>query len=200
MKNLNLKIIIERILFSSKWMLVPFYAGLMIALVPFLIVDFKEVFHMVGETGLLDKTTAMMFLLELVDMAMIAALVRMIIIGGYTSFVCKNHSEEGEKSSSGVLKVKLGTALVGVSSIHLLQTFIGCTHDKPVSWPILGQLLSIHAAFLFGALILAKIDFLHVKAESIHHDDWEKHNGKDELEVCGSKKEEKKILTENKSI
>lgn len=197
-KNITLKRIIERMLFSSKWMLVPFYLGLMIALVPFFIVDAKEVWHLIVETPKLEKTDAMMILLELVDMAMIAALIRMIIIGGYTSFVCKNHSEEGEKSSSGVLKVKLGTALIGVSSIHLLQTFIRATQDTAITWDILSKQLAIHGAFLAGALILAIIDYLHVKSESIHHEDWDKHGNKieeEKLEPCETKKE---LLTEKK--
>jgi len=177
MKNLNLKTIIEKILFSSKWMLIPFYAGLMVALVPFIIVDFKEVLHMVAETGMLDKTTSTMCILELIDIAMIAALVRMIIIGGYTSFVCKNNSGEEEKSSSGVLKVKLGSALIGVSSIHLLQTFIFCA-KKGITWEVLSQLIAIHASFLIGALVLAVIEYLHVKSDAIHHA-AEKHHEKE---------------------
>lgn len=124
MNAMNLRRIVERILFSSKWMLIPFYLGLMVAMLNFLVIDIKEVCHMVSESNSLDKTSGMLVILELVDMAMIAALVRMIIIGGYTSFVNKNHSEDGEKSSSRVLKAKLGTALIGVSSINLLQTFI----------------------------------------------------------------------------
>lgn len=167
---------VEKTLFSSKWMLIPFYAGLMVALAIFLIIDLKEVYHMVAESNSLDKTTGMMFILELVDMAMIAALVRMIIIGGYTSFVNKNHSEEGEKSSSGVLKVKLGTALIGVSSINLLQTFISCMHSN-ISWDKINIQLIIHGAFLLGALVLSVIDYLHVKSEAIHHADWDQEQG-----------------------
>ena len=159
---------IERTLFFSKWMLIPFYIGLMIALVCFLIIDIKEVCHFMAHSNSLNKSEAMMFILELIDMAMIAALVRMIIIGGYTSFVNKYHHLEGEKTSSGVLKVKLGTALIGVSSINLLQTFISCTADKSITWDVLQKQLVIHGAFLFGALVLALVDYLHVKAEMAH--------------------------------
>lgn len=159
---------IERTLFFSKWMLIPFYVGLMIALVCFLLIDIKEVYHFLVHSNSLNKSEAMMFILELIDMAMIAALVRMIIIGGYTSFVNKYHHLEGEKTSSGVLKVKLGTALIGVSSINLLQTFISCTADKSITWDILYKQLIIHGAFLVGALVLAMVDYLHVKAEMAH--------------------------------
>lgn len=169
MKNKNrITNTIERTLFFSKWMLIPFYVGLMFALVCFLVIDIKEVYHFIIHSNSLNKSEAMMFILELIDMAMIAALVRMIIIGGYTSFVNKYHHLEGEKTSSGVLKVKLGTALIGVSSINLLQTFISCTADKSITWDILQKQLVIHGAFLLGAIVLSIVDYLHVKAEMAH--------------------------------
>lgn len=169
MKNKNrVTEAIEQTLFFSKWMLIPFYLGLMVALACFLVIDVKEVIHFLTESNSLNKSEAMMFILELIDMAMIAALVRMIVIGGYTSFVNKYHTLEGEKTSSGVLKVKLGTALIGVSSINLLQTFISCTSDKSMNWDVLQKQLIIHGAFLMGALVLSFIDYLHVKSEMIH--------------------------------
>lgn len=188
-KGKNIRIWIEHILFSSKWMLIPFYIGLMIALANFIRIDIKEVYHFLTE-GDDSKSGSMMFILELIDMAMIAALVRMIIIGGYTSFVCKNHSEDGEKTSSGVLKVKLGTAIVGVSSINLLQTFM---NNDVISWDSIQKQLWIHGMFLLGAFALAVIDYLHVKSEAIHHEDWDKNISKSD--GCITKKE---LLTEEK--
>jgi hypothetical protein len=64
-----------------------------------------------------------------------------------------------------------------------------------VAWDVLAKQLSIHGAFLLGAIVLAVIDYLHVKAEVLHHEEWDK--GKGELEVCEPKME-KKILTEHK--
>lgn len=116
--------LVETILFSSRWLLVPFYLGLMVALVIYLFIDAKEVVKLCTKVLLLDKEATMLVLLELVDMAMIAALVKMIITGGYTSFVNKQHGQNNDKASSGTLKVKMSTSLVGVSSIHLLQKFI----------------------------------------------------------------------------
>lgn len=167
----DIRIIIEQILFSSKWMLIPFYVGLMIALANFIVIDIKEISHFLIERDT-TKSGAIMFILELIDIAMIAALVRMIIIGGYTSFICKNHSDKDERTSSGVLKVKLGTAIIGVSSINLLQTFMS---SDAISWDVINKQLWIHGMFLMGAIVLAVIDYLHVKAESIHNEDWNKH-------------------------
>ena len=98
MKNNSVKKIIENVLFTTKWLLIPFYLGLIVALICFFIVDAKEIWHFISSSNSLNKSEAMMFILELIDMAMIAALVRMIVIGGYTSFVNKNHELEGEKN------------------------------------------------------------------------------------------------------
>lgn len=166
---------IENILFSSKYFLVPFYFGLMVALAYYIII-YAGLFYNFWMEPHNAKSSSTMFILELIDMAMIAALVRMIIIGGYTSFICKEHSDSGEKASSGVLKVKLSTAIIGVSSIGLLQIFmtnaapiIAGHENERISWEIIQQLLWIHCVFLVGALVLAVIDFLHVKSECLHH-------------------------------
>ena len=86
----------------------------------------------------------------------------MIITGSYNSFVDKTHSEDAEKVSSGVLKVKMATSIMGVSSIHLLQTFINSA-QVPIE-TIYKQLL-IHGIFIVGGIVLAFIDYLHVKSE-----------------------------------
>ena len=185
MKN---KTLLEKTLFSSKWLLIPFYIGLIISLAVFAYIDIKETFHMItcinGVTELdgtihsMTEEDGMMMLLKLIDLTMIANLVKLIIVGSYTSFFKKHVDEEGTtdpnlNTSSGVLKVKMATALIGVSSINLLQTFI-----KPgeLDTVMLNKQLIIHGAFLLGALVLAAIDWLHVKAEAIHHEDCIKHN------------------------
>lgn len=177
--NINYKKIIEQALFSSKWVLVPFYLCLLLALVFFLRVPFNQIFEFIKSTEEIDPTESVLFALELIDVVMIAALIRMIIIGGYTSFVSKPEYMSGEKSSSGVLKVKLSTALIGVSSIHLLKTFIKCDLDKTITWDVLNMQMAIHASFLAGSIVLAIVDYLHVKAESIHHTDDELSHSKE---------------------
>lgn len=114
--------------------------------------------------------------LEDVDIVMIANLVKMIITGSYTSSVNKNHGEANERVSSGMLKVKIGMSLIGVSSIYLLTEFL---NDRPISQEMLFKLLTIHGAFLIGALIMSIMDYLHVKSDcmkdlSPNDDDKEK--------------------------
>lgn len=158
-----MKKFIENIIFGSRWLLIPFYLGLIVVMTIYTLVYVKEIFHLVTEIGDITKENVMLMILELVDIVMIANLVKMIITGSYNSFVDKSHGIAGENVSSGMLKVKMSTSLIGVSSIHLLQTFINAS---VVSWDELNKQMLIHGSFLVGSLILAIIDYLHEKAES----------------------------------
>lgn len=159
----NLKKIIEKIIFSARWLLIPFYLGLMFALVCYLYIFLREETALIFEVGHLTINDALLKVLELLDIVMIANLIKMIITGSYNSFVSKTHGVETENIGSGMLKVKMGTSLIGVSSIHLLQVFINSSH---IPMEELYKKLMIHGAFLLGGYVLAKIDYLHVKAES----------------------------------
>lgn len=155
------KNIIASTIFSSKWLLLPFYYGLFIAMTLYAWVYIKEIAHLIMHSSVITKESIMLTTLELVDIVMIANLIKMIITGSYHSFVDKGHSESTENVSAGMLKVKMSTSLVGVSSIHLLQSFI---HPNS-SWEEITKQLWIHGAFLLGSLVLAIIDFLHHKDE-----------------------------------
>lgn len=155
------KKVIESILFNSRWLLIVFYLGLMVALAIYMYVDMKEIYHFAKGYKGVDKELAMITLLELVDIAMIANLVKMIITGSYNSFVAKDHGFTGENATSGILKVKMATSLIGVSSIHLLTTFINASK---IDWDTLSKQLWLHGTFLIGALILAVVDYLHEKS------------------------------------
>jgi len=148
-------------IFGSKWLLLPFYYGLFIAMTLYAWVYIKEIAHLLMHSSEITKESIMLTTLELVDIVMIANLIKMIITGSYHSFVDKDHAESTENVSAGMLKVKMSTSLVGVSSIHLLQSFI---HPNS-SWDEINKQLWIHGAFLLGSLVLAVIDFLHHKDE-----------------------------------
>lgn len=157
---------VEKTLFGSKWLLVPFYFGLIIAQCIYLYWFSKDVVHMVTHATTFSKEAGMLIILELVDIVMIANLIKMIISGSYTSFITKDHPETAEKSSSGLLKVKMATSLVGVSSIHLLQSFINA---EKTTWEDLTKQMWIHGMFLLGALVLMIIEHIHVKCEVMEH-------------------------------
>ena len=156
---------IENIILGSKWLLIPFYLGLMAVMGIYTFVYIKEIIHLFSDINTITKETVMVGILEIVDIVMIASLVKMIITGGYNSSVTKDHGHEDSKVSSGMLKVKMSTTLIGVTSIHLLQTFINTAHSD---WDAIYKQLAIHVTLLVGSLILAIIDFLHEKSTSHH--------------------------------
>ena len=149
-----LKSFIEKIIFSSKWLLIPFYLYLFWTLLSLMR-------HFVTDGHISNEI--LMATLEAVDVVMIANLVKMIITGSYNSFVDKNHEEASEKVSSGLLKVKMSTSIMGVSSIHLLQTFISA---ETIVWDVVWKQVLIHGVFILGSAFLAWIDYLHHKSEA----------------------------------
>ena len=131
---------LERLIFASRWLQAPLYLGLIIAQGIYVYQFFIELWHLVGVAmhGVADptkgpdtSTTIMLGVLGLIDVVMIANLLLMVIIGGYETFVSRlnldTHPDQPEWLShvnAGALKVKLATALISISSIHLLKTFI----------------------------------------------------------------------------
>jgi uncharacterized protein (TIGR00645 family) len=122
----------------------------------------QELWHLVSDVGHLSENDVMLLVLGLVDVVMIANLLIMVIIGGYETFVSriqlKGHPDQPEWLShvnANVLKVKLAMAIVGISSIHLLQTFINASQIS--SETMLWQTV-IHLTFVVSAVALALID------------------------------------------
>jgi uncharacterized protein (TIGR00645 family) len=122
----------------------------------------------------LNETIIMLVVLALIDVVMISNLLIMVIIGGYETFVSRlrldGHPDQPEwldQVNASVLKVKLATAIIGISSIHLLKTFINAANytEKVLLWQTL-----IHIAFLFSALAIALADrIMHPPGSGEHH-------------------------------
>lgn len=157
---------IETLIFASKWLLIPFYLGLMAVMLIYTFVYIKEIIHLFSDINSITKETVMIAILEIVDIVMIASLVKLIITGGYNSSVAKDHGHGDSNVSSGMLKVKMGTALIGVTSIHLLQTFLNASR---LDWETINKQLAIHATLLVGALVLSIVDYLHEKSTKHPH-------------------------------
>jgi uncharacterized protein (TIGR00645 family) len=147
--------VLEWIIFvGSKILLIPFYLKLFVTLV-------RLGYHFIvqGEVSNSDLIST----LEDVDVVMIANLVKMIIVGSYHSFVSKLHGYADDASlTSGILKIKISTSVIGVTTIHLLQSFLNS--ENLTNDAIYKQLLML-ASFIVGALALAYIDHLHCKIE-----------------------------------
>jgi len=152
----------ETLIFASRWLQAPLYLGLIVAQGVYVYQFMLELLHLVTKIGSLGETDIMLIVLGLIDVVMIANLLIMVIVGGYETFVSRldleNHPDQPEWLShvnAGVLKVKLATALIGISSIHLLKTFINAPHieDRVILWQV-----AIHVSFLVSALAIAATD------------------------------------------
>lgn len=149
-------------IFLSRWLQAPLYLGLIVAQGIYVWRFMQELAHLVKDVGHLTENEVMLLVLGLVDVVMIANLLIMVIIGGYETFVSKiqlrGHPDQPEWLShvnANVLKVKLAMAIVGISSIHLLQTFINASEIS--SDTMLWQTV-IHLTFVISAVALAAID------------------------------------------
>ncbi|WP_250464363.1 TIGR00645 family protein [Caballeronia sp. GAFFF2] len=163
---------LPKIIFMSRWLQVPLYLGLIVAQGVYVVLFLKEVWHLVTHAMTLDETNIMLVVLGLIDVVMISNLLIMVIVGGYETFVSRlgveGHPDEPEwldHVNAGVLKVKLSMALISISSIHLLKTFIN--PDQHTFHTVLWQVI-IHMAFLFSALIMAYVDKLTTHTHPAH--------------------------------
>jgi uncharacterized protein (TIGR00645 family) len=156
--------LLSSILFGSRWLQVPLYLGLIGAQLVYVVHFMVELEHLVVGTFNLGEEAIMLIVLGLIDVVMISNLLIMVIVGGYETFVSRlnleGHPDEPEWLShvnANVLKVKLATAIIGISSIHLLKTFINAPNltDKVLMWQTL-----IHITFVLSAISIAYIDRL----------------------------------------
>lgn len=138
----------------------PFYLGLIVAQAIYCFKFMESLWELCLHFQGMEETKLMLAVLGLIDIVMIANLIKMIISGSYQSFVEKIENDHMEKVSSGYLKVKMGGSLVGVSSIHLLQAFI---NSAQVSTREVVIKASIHIIFLISTVGLALIDHWHVQ-------------------------------------
>ena len=174
------------LIFASRWLQLPLYLGLIVAQGIYVFHFWVELVHLVeaafGSTAALDKlvtsigyktsapltalneTIIMLVVLALIDVVMISNLLIMVIVGGYETFVSRlnleGHPDQPEWLShvnASVLKVKLATAIIGISSIHLLKTFINA--DNYSDRVLIAQ-TAIHITFLLSALAIALTDRL----------------------------------------
>ncbi len=151
-------------IFFSRWLQAPLYLGLIVAQGVYVFHFMNELLHLVQRTTSISETEIMLVVLGLIDVVMIANLLIMVIIGGYETFVARlgneDHPDRPEwlgHVNASTMKIKLSMALIGISSIHLLKTFINIDHitDKAVMWQVV-----IHITFLVSAIAMAFTDYL----------------------------------------
>lgn len=164
--------ILAGFIFWSRWLQAPLYVGLIVAQAVYVYRFMVELKHLVLDVRGLSETDIMLLVLGLIDVVMIANLLIMVIIGGYETFVSRlnlqDHPDEPEWLShvnAGVLKVKLAMALIGISSIHLLKTFINAPQltEQTIKWQVV-----IHLTFVISALVMAYTDRITTAPRAAH--------------------------------
>ena len=164
----RLELVIEAVILASRWLLVLFYLGLAVALAIYAVVFGGKLFDFVSHAFDITDAEAILKMLGLIDAALVASLVVMVIISGYENYVSR-FDDEGAvhwlgEIDAGSLKIKVASTIVAISSIHLLQVFLNVssyTADK-LMWFTL-----IHLAFVVSALFLAFIDRVSAQTKSI---------------------------------
>jgi len=149
--------LLPSLIFSSRWLQLPLYLGLILAQAVYVFLFLKELWHLVHGAANLTEQSIMLMVLGLIDVVMISNLLVMVIVGGYETFVSRlgldGHPDQPEWLShvnASVLKVKLAMAIIGISSIHLLKTFIAA--GELGGMPLCGSPAAVEAA---AALVAA---------------------------------------------
>ncbi|MBX3580392.1 MAG: TIGR00645 family protein [Rhizobiaceae bacterium] len=158
----RIELAIESIILASRWLLVAFYLGLAAALAIYALSFAKKLFLFTTEVMTLNDTDTILRMLGLIDAALVASLLVMVIISGYENFVSRFDGHSGDVRwlgtiDVGSLKVKVASTIVAISSIHLLQVFLNSSTytNAQLMW-----LTIMHMAFVLSALLLAYIDRL----------------------------------------
>ena len=172
------------LIFASRWLQLPLYLGLIVAQLVYVWHFVVELVHLIEavfgnqhalqilvtavgyapdvQVTALNETIIMLVVLGLIDVVMISNLLIMVIVGGYETFVSRMHLDGHPDQpewlghvNASVLKVKLGLSIIGISSIHLLKTFISAANysEKVLMWQTI-----IHCVFLLSALAIAYTD------------------------------------------
>ena len=160
---------LPQIIFASRWLQLPLYLGLIVAQGVYVILFIKELWHLILHSFDFTEQQIMLVVLGLIDVVMISNLLIMVIVGGYETFVSRleleGHPDQPEWLShvnASVLKIKLAMAIIGISSIHLLRTFIEAGNLGPgkssyteagVMWQTI-----IHCVFILSAIGIAAVD------------------------------------------
>jgi uncharacterized protein (TIGR00645 family) len=172
---------LPQLIFGSRWLQLPLYLGLIVAQGVYVILFLKELWHLVLGAMKFTEQEIMLVVLGLIDVVMISNLLIMVIVGGYETFVSRleleKHPDQPEWLShvnASVLKIKLAMAIIGISSIHLLRTFIyagslgrgeGPYTETGVMWQAI-----IHGLFVLSALGIAYVERLGQSAyDKPHH-------------------------------
>lgn len=165
----SLELLIERLILSARWILVVFYIGLAAALAVYAVSFLYKLAKVVPKALMLEESDMILAMLGLIDAALVASLIVMVMISGYENFVSRfDAAESGEiswlgKLDAGSLKIKVASSIVAISSIHLLQIFLNSQQytSTQLMWVTL-----MHLTFVVSALLLGLLESMMSKSKA----------------------------------
>jgi uncharacterized protein (TIGR00645 family) len=165
---------LEQVIFSSRWILAPFYLGLVIALLIVLFKFIVELWHLCERFPAMSETDIILAVLSLIDISFLANLILIVVFSGYENFVSRLEVESHDRPEwmttidfSG-LKQKLLTSIVAISAIQVLKSFMNIEHSDTTK---LAWVVGIHLVFVTSMLMLALSDRLGEGVTSKEHID-----------------------------
>lgn len=161
----------ERMLFASRWLMAPFYVGLVVSLALLLFKFCQEVVHFLPTVFDMKETDLILWVLTLIDLSLAGNLLMIVIFSGYENFVSKMNVEHEDKPAwmgkvdFGGLKLKLVASIVAISAIQLLKTFMDIRHvsEQEAFWQVV-----VHLTFVVSGVLLAVMDWIAGKARALH--------------------------------
>jgi len=161
----TLELFVERVILASRWLLVVFYVGLGAALAVYALSFIAKFFKVAGSVFDYSDEQMILAMLSLIDAALVASLIVMVMIASYENFVSRFDERNDDvsflgKLNAGSLKIKVASSIVAISSIHLLQVFLNVSeydNDK-ILWATI-----IHLAFVASALVMGFLEQIMAK-------------------------------------
>ncbi len=157
----SVEVVIERLMYASRWILAPIFFGLSLALIALGIKFFQEIFHLLAHVVEIGEADIVLVILSLIDIALVSGLIVMVMFTSYENFVSRiDLADSTEKLSwlgtmdTSTLKTKVAASIVAISSIHLLKVFMNATNisNDKLLWYVLIHLTFVISAFAMGML------------------------------------------------
>uniref|UniRef100_UPI00195F380A TIGR00645 family protein n=1 Tax=Paramagnetospirillum kuznetsovii TaxID=2053833 RepID=UPI00195F380A len=163
---------LEKVIFASRWLLAPFYLGLIGAVIMLLIKFMQEFLHVLPHVLEMNENQTILMMLSFIDLSLAGNLLMIVIFSGYESFVSKIDTGDSEdrpdwlgKVDFSALKIKLIASIVAISGIHLLKAFMDLEKQSKED---LGWMVGIYMAFVVSGVLLAWMDRLHNQSHGGH--------------------------------
>jgi uncharacterized protein (TIGR00645 family) len=168
----SLELLVEKIILSSRWILVAFYLGLVAALALYALSFATKFWKVAKDVFVLGEAEMILAMLGLIDAALVASLIVMVMISGYENFVSRFDETEADvsflgKLDAGSLKIKVASSIVAISSIHLLQIFLNAAQysDSNLMWYTI-----IHLTFVVSAVMLGWLERIMAATKADKHE------------------------------